>query len=761
MATLPPGIGLPSPQGLAVSDPRNAVPDPITGLRLSEQERVQHAWRAQKDTLLLDLARKRFHQAEDFEREWRDKALECLRFSSGEGQWAAEQIRQRSDPVNPRPCLRLNQTNKFVHQITNAEQQNRPGVKVRPVGSDSDVETAQAFDGLIRAIMFESDWDTVCDTAYDHCVKHGKGFWRVCTDYESPWSFNQVLRLERILNPFAVYLDPSGRKHPDYHTANWGFVIERMNRDHVCEKYEIPKMTWDAWTTQGDTWVSKDEAVIADYYYREELPVMLLQLRSGETRYIAMLTPQEDQDDEERAQEDHLLDTIAWQMARAQVFPMTQDVAGQVQQQRRSDLPVIRACKLVGQMVVERSIWPGRYIPIVPVIGDEIDVDGKLEYRGIIYDMMDAQREYNYLTSAMVETIALAPKAPFIGTVEQFRNRPEWLMANTHPYAYLAYNAHIVGNTILPPPHRQTAEPPIQAIAMARQGAQQDLYNVTGITPADLGEPSNTETSGKHAEIRRNESELGTSHYRSHLVWAVRHTARILVDLIPQIYREPGRVLRILGRDEQEKQVMLHPNPQGQEQQLQAQAGGLPPGLDGIYNLGAGTYDVVPDVGANYHTQRQEAAANLMDAAGAIPAVAQVMPDLIIGMQDFDQSQEAARRLKLTVDPRFLDDGGQRPEEKAVALQAQLQKTMQEAQALNAHAQQVEQALQQTGQENLQLKQDQAVKMRELALREREQQLKERALEFEREKMIYEGNIELQKAQIGMRTEIAEAREGD
>jgi hypothetical protein len=754
MATMPPG--------LMVTDPRNYVPDPMVQLRLTESERAQRYWRQQRDTLLIDLAHKRFHMAGDFEREWRDKALECLHFASGEGQWSAEQLRQRSDPLNPRPSLRLNQTNKFVHQITNAEQQNRPGVKVRPVGSDADVDTAQAFDGLIRAIMFESDWDVVCDTAYDHCVRHGKGFWRICTDYESAWSFQQVVRLERILNPFAVYLDPAGRMHPDYHTANWGFVVERLNRDHLCQKYEIPKMTWDAWTSLGDLWVSKDEAVLADYYYREELPVLLLQLRNGETRYVPMLTPPDDQNDEEAEEEARLLETIAWNMLRVGVTPMTREAQSQVRQQRQSLLPVIRTCKFVGRAVVERSVWPGKYIPIVPVVGDELDVDGKLEYRGIIYDMMDAQREYNYMSSAMVETIALAPKAPFIGTVEQFKNRPEWLTANTHPYAYLAYNAHQVGATILPPPHRQTAEPPIQAIAVARQQAQQDLYNVTGITPADLGEPSPTETSGRHAEIRRNESELGTSHFRAHLVWAVRHTARILVDLIPQIYREPGRVLRLLGRDEQERQVMLHPDPQGQEQQLKAQAGGLPTGIEGIYNLGAGTYDVIPDVGANYHTQRQEAAANLLDAAETLPQVAQVMPDLIIGMQDFDQAQEAARRLKLTLPPGMLQEGdATKPEEQVVFLQSKLQQTTQDAQALNAHAQQVEQALQQTAQENLQLKSERDVKMRELALREREQQLKEQALAFEREKMVYEGHIELQKAQIGMQTEIAEAREGD
>ncbi len=1035
----------------------------------------------QADKLLCDLARKRQQQAEEAESEWREQAQQCLRYKAGE-QWESLelQIRQQN-PDNPRPALTINQLGRFTRQITNAEQQNRPGGKVRPVGSGSDLDTAGVFEGLMRAIFQASDWDTVYDTAFQAAVDHGKGYLRIVTDYESPWSFNQVLRLERVLNPFAVYLDPGGRTHPDYSTATWGMVVERLNKDYLCQRYEIPNRDWVQWTSQGNSWVSRDDGLLVDYYYQELMQVHLVQLRNGETRYIPILEQPDELDEDEQAQQAALVKGLAWEMLRYGVVPMTDDLQGQVERERRSAFPLMRACKLVGEVVVERSMWPSKYIPIVPILGDELDLNGRVNYRGIIYDMIDAQRAYNYWTaldcttplptptgwttmgavqvgdelfdeqgqpctvlgkspvhtenvcyrltfddgssiiadqghlwtveacvyrspgqrtwqmqtrrtdelsivdhfihvtkplelskqelplhpyalgvwlgdgrsasarltlgmqdaaaiheelqqcgiavgairphgdthyvtmhgtiealraldliehkhiphdylrasiaqrlallqglmdtdgsidakgqcsftttrhalrsgfaellrslgikavclfrtrapqvfphrktyphapfwqfsfsvqeglpvfrlprkalrqqcktafhwrrtkrhrlvsiervpsvavqcitvsspshlylageamipthnSAAAETVALAPKAPFIGTAKQFANHREWDTANTMNWARLPYTPDFAPNgQMVPPPQRQTAEPAIQAISVARQQAQQDLYNTSGLTPADLGEPSN-EKSGRHAEIRRNESELGSSHYKRNGRYAVRHVMRILIDAIPRIYREPDRVLRILGKDDTERQVMLHPDPRQREAELQQQR----QEIEGIYNLSVGTYDVVADTGANYQTQRQEAALNLIEVADKIPQVGQVLPDLILGNLDFDQAKEAARRAKLIIPAGILQENeGQKPEELLPIMTQRLQKSQQDAQALDAHAQELTQTLQAVAQENQQLKQDRMVQLREVQLKEREVALQEQEavlkaraeaarLELEREKL--------------------------
>lgn len=755
-------------ESLQAIDPTGTTPQPILGQRRTDAEREAAFRRDAEDQRLLDLARQRQRLAAEHEQLWREEGAYAQRFAAGE-QWEPDQVRARADTRNPRPCLTINQVPRFKHQITNDGQQNRPGLKIRPVDSQADPHTALALDGLIRRICYDSDFDVAEDTAYDAAVTHGKGYWRLLTDYETPWSFYQVVKIERVLNPFAVYLDPQGRQHPDYHTANWGFVVERMNRDYVCEKYEIPKMQYDAWATMGDTWVEQDECTLADYYYREELPILLQQLRNREVRYVPMLTSPDEATDDERETEARLLDTLAWRMAKQGVFPLTQDEARQVEHERRSSLAVVMQCKIVGHGFAERpTVWPGQFIPIIPLLGDEIDRNGQTTYRGIVWNMMDACRSYNYWTTMAAETVSLAPKAPWIGTVEQFRGREqEWARANQTPFAYLAYNLHQENGMVAPPPRRDVQEPAIMAITQARQQAMQDLYITSTIQPADLGEASGSETSGKHAQIRKAESELGTSHYRTNRVRALRYLGRQLLDIIPPIYHEPERLLRIIGKDDQISMIQLHPDGQGPVPQPN------PTGIEGVYNLGLGTYDMVVDTGPNYLTQRQEAAQGMLDAAQAIPKVAEVLPDLIVGMQDWDGAEEAARRLKKTLPPQLLDDQSQRPEDQVARLTAKLEQTTQEAQAINAHAQQLEQGVQQLGQENAQLKGDQALKagelqlkQREMALKELEMQMKQQEGQWKREEAqlrmqvdVVKANAEVEKARLNVQTARAEAEE--
>ena len=38
--------------------------------------------------------------------------------------------------------------------------------------------------------------------------------------------------------------------------------------------------------------------------------------------------------------------------------------------------------KIVGSAIVERNIWPGKYIPFVRVIGEETVIDGTLDRKG-------------------------------------------------------------------------------------------------------------------------------------------------------------------------------------------------------------------------------------------------------------------------------------------------------------------------------------------------------------------------------------------
>ena len=75
---------------------------------------------------------------------------------------------------------------------------------------------------------------------------------------------------------------------------------------------------------------------------------------------------------------------------------------------------------------------------------NEITIEGKRYFKSLIHDAKDAQRELNYWRSMAAETVALAPKAPFIGPVGAFNTDiQKWATANDAAHAFIEYDGPI------------------------------------------------------------------------------------------------------------------------------------------------------------------------------------------------------------------------------------------------------------------------------------------------------------------------------
>src|SRR3990167_2287394 len=228
-------------------------------------------------------ARKRFEyvtMAESFNRQ---QAIDDLRFKDGD-QWPAQIKSGRT--IEKRPCLTINKMKTFVHQITNDQRQNRPAINVSPVGDKSDPETAKMLKGLIRQIERQSNGDIAYDTGFDNAVSNGWGYWRITTEYESDVSFDQVLRIGRIRNPFRVYLDPD-RQEPDGSDSEYGFISDLIPRPEF--KRDYPRANTCEWSegAMGDTmrdWSTNTHVRIAEYYKFKYRKRNLLALLNGHIR---------------------------------------------------------------------------------------------------------------------------------------------------------------------------------------------------------------------------------------------------------------------------------------------------------------------------------------------------------------------------------------------------------------------------------------------------------------------------------------------
>ena len=609
-----------------------------TGIKGAAQVANSPQSRSTRDAAdILATMRKRLEQSLSAYSESRDSELDDLRFMAGSPdnrwQWPQEVLATRGavqgQTINARPCLTINKLPQHVRQVTNDQRQNRPSGKVIPVDDKADIEVAEVFNGMVRHIEYMSDADVVYDTACDNQVTYGEGYFRILTEYCDETSFDQDLRLKRIRNSFSVYMDPH-IQDPCGADAEYCFITEDMPQSEFERNFpNAEPISSIAIRGVGDEamsqWIMEDTVRIAEYFYAIYEKATLHLYPNNQTAYAG--SPE------------------ARQMEMMGVRPL---------RTREVEIRRIKWMKTNGYEILEENDWPGKHIPVIRVIGNEFEVDGRLYISGLVRNAKDAQRMYNYWVSQEAEMLALAPKAPFIGYAGQFEGyEHQWKTANVQNYPYLEVNPDVTDGqgAVLPLPAR--AQPPLAqtGLIQAKMGASDDIKSTTGYYDSSLGETSN-ERSGRAILARERQGDTGSYHYIDNLARAIRYGTRQLVDLIPKIY-DTQRIARIIGIDGETSTVRIDPMQPEPVREVRDQMGVI---IEKIYNPSVGKYDVAVTTGPSYLTKRQEA----MDAMGQIlqanPNLWAVAGDLFVKNMDWPGAQEIAQRLQKTIEPRLLED---------------------------------------------------------------------------------------------------------
>jgi hypothetical protein len=285
---------------------------------------------------------------------------------------------------------------------------------------------------------------------------------------------------------------------------------------------------------------------------------------------------------------------------------------------------------MTGDKIIKKSDWAGSYIPIIPVFGEVKNIEGKKYRKSLIRDAKEPQRINNYFLSAEVESVALQPKAPFIGPVGAFEtDQKKWATANLDNHAYLQYD--VVENA--PPPMR--APPPEfpAALREVRMASIEAMKACMGIYDASLGARSN-ETSGVAIENRAVQGQQSTYHYIDNMTRAIRYAGTVIIDLLPKVYDAP-RVVRLLEPDGEASMVAIN--------QMFIDKTTMQPQQ---FDVKTGRYDVVVKAGPNYESQRAENAAVIRELIKAYPPLAQMAGDLLIKSMDFPDADKIAERMK-------------------------------------------------------------------------------------------------------------------
>lgn len=651
-----------------------------------EQKDVSKA-KAQKVATFLALARTRFQTVQNAESQLRLNMLDDWRFRAGE-QWDASTLASRQE--DDRACLTINRIPQFIRQVTNAQRASNLAVKVTPVDSGADVKTAEVLQGLVRHIEQQSDAAVAYSTAGDHQATMGRGYWYIDTEYEDEHSFVQSIRIKRIRNPFTVFMDPASVE-ADGSDARYCLIVEDIPKDEYEHRFpdsQTGSASLEDFSAIGASfsdWMPEGKVKIATYWYVEEVKSNLNLCKITMPRMPTL--PGEMPVPPSQAPDVALLDE------ELKLIPA--DLKYTIARKRTVMVRKVKQALINATEVLEGNEdltggrdWPGKWIPVVPAIGDEIDINGVIDLRGMVRDAKDPQRLYNYQNSTLAETLALVPRAPYIGYEGQFEGHEvKWNQANRRAYPYLEVRPFTIGNQPAPFPQRVSAGADVGAIMTAIQQSDQDLKATMGLYEPSLGIRQSNSQSGVAIQALQKQGENANSNFLDNMSRAIRFTGRILIDLIPHIYDAP-RIVRIIGPDEREQKVMIHAG-----QNIPADTE-LPEGVKGVYDVGVGRYDVVVNAGPSLDSKRQEAFVALSGFVQSYPQAFPIIADLLMSSLDWPGAQAAAERFAKLVPPEVQDEeDGAKPEQDPQMV-AQMQQMMQQLEQKGVELDQVKQVLQ-------------------------------------------------------------------
>lgn len=557
---------------------------------------------------LIDELKQRFTIACSADGENHREALDDLRFLKGH-QWPERQRRDRE--VDGRPCLTINKIPTYLQQVTNDQRQNRSVIKVSPTGLNSNAKTALLIQGAIRHMEYKSAAETAYDTAVNSAAGIGFGYFRLKTDYVDSESFDQEILVKRIRNPFTVYFDPASVE-ADGSDAQWVIISEKMTKDEFKAKYPNAECTLQGFQIRspGDSehqnWVWENMVRIAEYYKIEFTPGIIYKMPDGKIIW----GDEETKPEGFIAQRPSVKRTVMWRL-------------------------------MTPYEILEETEIKCNWIPVFPVYGTEIDVDGKIYRAGLIRNAKDPAMMYNFWMTSATEEVSLRPKTPYMVAEGQIEgHEKQWRQVNNRSFPYLQYKPVTVDGQLAPPPQRQAmADVPVGVLAMAMH-ASDNIKATTGLFDSSLGAAGNA-TSGKQEIAQQKQGNVANFHYTDNFIRTLKHAGRCIVNMIPHYYDQP-RLVRCMGEDGTITSEAVN--------QYDEAAQTI------INDLSIGEYDITITSGPSYATMRAEAGDAMIQFGQSWPKLMDIAGDKVVKAMNWPGAEEIAERIARTIPPEIRDE---------------------------------------------------------------------------------------------------------
>jgi Phage P22-like portal protein len=568
---------------------------------------------------------KMFDRASDaltFDTIQRRQCVEDMKFAFVSGhQWDTHLTAKRRN----KPNYEFNRVRQLIRRVTGQQLKNKPEIKCR-ASNDSDVDTAEVLNGMIKNIEVQSSADNAYDTAFQWACGGGYGILRVKSEYESPDTFDQCLRIEAVLDPMTCFCDPSAQKF-DRSDARYWFISELIPTSQFKSQWPKADVVDFDVSTETDEWerlwITEDMVRIAEYWYTEKEPKTIHLLSDGSIVDAAEFDPLE----EEFANPPLGPPGPNGEPGQPEFAPVT------IKSTREVEVDCVYSCPVSGcGKLEEPTKWGGSMIPIVVQWGDLVVIDGKQIFSGMTRFARDSQTIHNFEMSSMVEVVAKLPNSPMKATpamIKGLESYYERLGYDDPPVLLYNHDPQAPGGS----PSREPMAQLPSALASLSSLTVDEMKATTGVYDASVGSSGN-ETSGRAIMARNAQAETANFVYVDNQVKALKRLGDILVDAMPAYY-DAERSIRILGPDLSEKYVTIN------------KMVTMPDGTQKIENdLSRGKYDVTVTIGKSYDTARMELAEFAQTLAGTPGPVGAIGQYLMLKSMDVPGIDDAVEWVR-------------------------------------------------------------------------------------------------------------------
>ena len=619
----------------------------------------------------------------DVTREQREAANEDMRFIHVKGgQW--EDWLYDSDDNRVR--MEFDLVADFLSRFLARFDTNPVGVDFKPDDAATSDDDAELLNGLYRSDFRINSGAVALDNAIEEAATCGIGAFKLATEFEDeedPENENQRIEWRPIYNAYnVVYWDPAA-KRIDKKDARYCHVLEQYTKDSFEAQYPNAKPI-SAYVP--DNWHYSLGS------YNNLLPELVFVASRYEVKNVVepffVYNNFESGEVETYSKEKHAAEEGRLRASEVHRFVRKRNI-----KRRTVEKSVFNG----DEFLEEPRRVVGKHIPVVPVYGHRVYVDGSEYYRGLVRRLKDPQRAFNVNVSQLAENAASAGQEVPIFAREQMESddvKGIWAKKNNQPYLIVDPLEDANGNPVAQGPIGYNKPAQLDASTQGLlQIIPQYMRETTGGAPQ---ETLNPDASGKAIKALMEREDAKTVTVVKNIKDAVRWSGEVYQSMAAEVYATP-RAIRITGKDDTIKSVNLMEMTVDPKTRLVIETN----------TLQNKRFRAYPDIGPQYDTLREETVENAKGAIEALsgtPAGQAYIPALIgvmienstgVGMDALKRLNRRNMLMQGLIQPESEEDmemlqqiaqQQQQPDPQQLLIAAAAQQQQAEAQNLQASA---------------------------------------------------------------------------